>query len=412
MTIRPGAPRTLALGLLAVVVLAACGGVPFIGGQGPGVAGGTIKVAVVDVFSGSPAYSYMGPILQNSVQVAIDDLNSRGGLLGDHVQLLVGDDQYSQAQTTAVVKQVLTDHSVKLIVGPNLAGLYLSAKGQIERARMPNCVTSMAADDLMTSAPYTFRAQEPYSAHVPAVLGYIHSGTQLKKIGLIAEDDSTGQSYDSQLSAQAGHFGLTYAGAALVIPSADQKAQVQQMLKLGVDALMLSNNPDVAARTLQAIHGLNADSRLHTFGFNGLSSFAFVQQAGDAANGVTFVAPIHAYISDVPEARWPAGYRDFAKRVISRFGTGANGVEMNGLPAAADCIYDWARAVQAANAFDGSRVVNAWQALDVPIEQSVLGVHEHFSPTDHDAIPPDGLTIYQWAKAGGHWGLKQLAPAS
>jgi branched-chain amino acid transport system substrate-binding protein len=368
-------------------------------------------VALVDVFSASPAYSYLGRILQNSIQVAIDDLNSRGGLLGNHVQLLVGDDQYSQAQVSAVVKQVLTDRSVKLVVGPSFAGLYLSVKAQIEQARMPNCLTSMAADDLMAAAPYSFRAQEPYSAHVPAVLSYIHSGTQLKKIGLIAEDDSTGQSYDSQLSAQAGHFGLTYAGAALVIPTADQKPQVQQMLKLGVDALVLSNNPDVAARTLQAIHALNADGRVHTFGFNGLSSFAFVQQTGDAANGVTFAGPIQAYLSDVPEARWPAGYRDFAKRVITRFGTTANGVEMNGLPAAADCVYDWARAVQAANVFEGGRVVNAWQSLDVPVEQSVLGVREHFSSTDHDAIPPDGLTIYQWVKTGGRWGLKQLAPS-
>ena len=68
----------------------------------------------------------------------------------------------------------------------------------------------------------------------------------------------------------------------------------------------------------------------------------------------------------------------------------------------------WAKAVQAANGFDGTAVAKAWESLDVPAAESLLGVRERFAADDHDAVPADGLDVYQWVKNGDRWGLKQL----
>ncbi|TMC02145.1 MAG: hypothetical protein E6J41_30900, partial [Chloroflexi bacterium] len=185
-------------------------------------------------------------------------------------------------------------------------------------------------------------------------------------------------------------------------------AQVQQMLKLGADAIVLSDDPGTAAKTIQAISALKATARLKTLGFGGLSGYAFPQQAGDAANGVTFTSTIQSYLSDVPQARWPPAYRDFVTKAQTRFGLAANGVEIKAVPAAADCVVQWAKAVAAANSFDGTTVAKAWEGLDVPAAQSVLGVRERFAADDHDAVPMDSLGVYQWVKNGDRWGLKQL----
>jgi branched-chain amino acid transport system substrate-binding protein len=401
------------LGALAAaascLLLAGCGGLPFLGGgSGPGAVHGPVKVALVDVFSGTSPYASQGVFLQNSLQVQIDALNAQGGLLGNQVQLVTADDQLDPARTATVVKQLLADRSVRLLVGPSFAGLYLGARPLVAQARVPNCLTSMAADDLMVGAPYTFRAQAQDHASVPALLGYVQHGTQVKKIGLVAENDGIGQGHDAQLSDQAPKFGLQYVGAAFVPPAGDQKAQVQQMLKLGADAIVLSDNPATAARTLQAISALKATARLKTLGFSGLNGYGFPLLAGDPANGLAFTSTIETYLSDVPEARWPPAYRDFVKKAQARFGAAANGVEMKAVPAAADCIVQWAKAVQAANDLDGTRVAKAWETLDVPAAQSVLGVRERFAADDHDAVPLDGLGVYQWVKNGDHWGLKQL----
>jgi branched-chain amino acid transport system substrate-binding protein len=395
------------------LLLTGCAGLPFTSGSsGTDVVHGPVKVALVGVFSGTSPYASEGSYLQNSLQIEIDALNAEGGLLGNQVQLVTADDQLDPTRTAAVVKQQLANHSVRLLVGPNLAGLYLSAVPQVSQARVPDCLTSMAADDLMVSAPYTFREQAPDAASVPTLLGYVQHGTQIKKIGLVAENDGLGQGHDAQLGDQAPRFGLQYVGAAFVVPNGDQKAQVQQMLKLGADAIVVSDNPATAAKTLQAIAALKATAKLKALGFSGLNGYAFPQQAGDPANGTVFTSTTETYISDVPEVRWPPAYRDFVKKAQSRFGSAANGVEMKAIAAAADCIVQWARAVQAASSFDGTQVAKAWQTLDVPAAQSVLGVHEHFTPDDHDAVPPDALGVYQWMKNGSTWGLKQLVGPS
>jgi branched-chain amino acid transport system substrate-binding protein len=397
------------LGLAACVGLAACGSVPLVSGaQGVISRGGPVKVGLVDVFSGSPAYAALGPALQNSLQVEIDDLNAHGGLLGARLQLVTADDQYNPAVAPDVVRRLLADRSVRLLVGPSFAGLYLGAKPVVELNRVPNCLTSMAADDVMRSAPFSFRAQAPDRASVPALLAYIQRSTPLKKVGLVTDEDSAGQDTDRQLSDQAGRTGLQYIGAAFA-GAGDQKAQVQQMLQRGAEAVVLSGNPATAARTLQAIRAAKAGAKLKAFGFSALGSYTFAQQAGDAASGLTFASTIQQYLSDVPETRWPPAYRTFVKSVLARYGPAQNGVQINGVPAAADCVLQWARAVQTANDFDGIKVARAWETLDVPAAESVLGVREQFTPADHDAVPADSLFVYQWTRTGDRWTLKQLA---
>ncbi len=394
---------------MAGLLLVACGGLPLVGGGVVGVSHSPLKVALVDVFSGSPSSDDVGTAVQDSLQVEIDALNARGGLLGSRLQLVTADDKYSGATTADVTRRLLADRSVKLLVGPSFAGLHLAAKPLVESARIPNCLTNMAADDLMSSARFSFRAGAADAAHLPTLLGYLQRSGQLHKVGLVTASDSIGAGYDRQLSDQAGRFGLQYVGAAFAPATGDQKAQVQQLLQRGAEAVVLSDDPAVATRTLQAIKAANAAARLRPFGFSGLGSYRFVQQAGDPAGGLVFTSTIQAYLSDVPDTRWPPAYRDFARAVLARYGPAQDGVAMKGEPAAADCILQWARAVQAAGTFDGAQVAKAWEGMDVPLEQSALGVHEHFSAEDHDAVAPESLFVYQWAHAGDHWSLHQLA---
>ena len=402
------APAAAALGAISALALAACGGLPFMHGTdaGAGAPRGPIKVAVVDAFSGSLAP--WGTYVQNSVQVEVEELNAHGGLLGQHVEVVTGDDAVQPDRAGEVARQLLADRSVKLLVGPSVAGLFLAAKPAIARARTPNCVPLMAADDVMRDAPYSFRTQEPDSLRVPALLDYVHRGTQIKKIGLIAEGDVFGSDYDRQLNELAPQNGIQYVGPLFVAPGAEQKSTVQQMLQRGADAVIVSNNPATAAKTFAAITQLKATAKLKTLGFSGLGTYAFPQQVGDAVNGLMFVSTTQTYLSDVPEGRWLPGYRGFVDSVIARYGRAPNGVEMKGTPAAADCVFDWARAVQVANNFDGARVIRAWETLDLPAQQARLAVREKFSPSDHEAVPADGVCVYQWVKSGDRWSLRQL----
>jgi branched-chain amino acid transport system substrate-binding protein len=400
----------LVCGFLAV---AACGG----GGStssssSPGAFKGTVKVALVDVFSGG--FGFFGGYLQNSLQVEADDLNAKGGLLGYKIEITTADDALLPDQGASLVRQQLADSDVKLLVGPSFTSVFLAAKPIINQNKTPNCLPAVAADSAMDGAVNSFRTQEQDRYRIPALLNYVAKNTQVKKIGLIYESDATGQSYDQQLGSEATKAGLQYVGSAFTTASAtDHKPLVQQMITKGAQGVILSNNSTTAGRTALAIQQLGVKDKLTQLGFSGLGGYTYPQLGGDTVDGTIFAATIQSYLTDIPESKWPATYRDFVKKITTRYGYAPNGLEMKGTPLAADCMVEWSKAVQKAGTFDGPKVVKAWEKLDIPATQNVLGVREKFSPTDHNAVPQEGIFIYQWAKQpDGKFRLKQLVGPS
>src|SRR5205807_9111077 len=109
--------------------------------------------------------------------------------------------------------------------------------------------------------------------------------------------------------------------------------------------------------------GLGLYGQLRAFGFDELAVLAYPDEARDAAVGSVVVAPISAAMTDAPSASWPPAYRAFVKGIAARNGYSANGVEIRGLPAAAECVSLWAQAVRRAGGFDGPRVARAWEDL-------------------------------------------------
>lgn len=398
--------------MLGGLLLIACGGGGSSTSSSPGTFKGTVKVALVDVFSGG--FGFFGGYLQNSLQVEADEINSKGGLLGNKIEITTADDQLSPDQAASLVRQQLADSNVKLLVGPSFTSVFLAAKPIINQGKIPNCLPAVAADDAMDGAVNSFRTQEPDKYRVPAILNYIAKHTQIKKIGLIYENDASGQSYDRQLGTAASAAGLQYVGAAFTTSTAtDHKPLVQQILAKGAQGVILSGNSTTAGRTALAIQQLGVKDKLAQFGFSGLQGYTYPQLGGDAVDGTIFEATIQSYLTDIPETNWPATYRDFVKKIISQYGYASAGLEMKGTPSAADCMIEWSKAVQKAGTFDGAKVVKAWESLDIPASQTVLDVHERFSSSNHDAVGLEGIFIYQWAKQpDGKFRLKQLVGPS
>jgi branched-chain amino acid transport system substrate-binding protein len=399
--------RAAAAAALGFVLLTACG----VGTPSTGAFQRTINVALVDVFSGSAGY--LGMYAQNSLQVEVDQLNAKGGVLGSRVEIVPADNELGTSKTVELVRQQLAADDVGLVVGPNSNAAFGAVKQDIGRAQMPNCVTRVG-DDALTGAAFTFRTGAPDRFRVAALLKQLQSAhPEIKKIGLIDEGEEGGQAYDRQLADQAARSGLTYAGRSSVGGAdADHRAAAQRSLDQGVQALVLSDQPAAAARTALAVKQLGAGGKLQLLGFGGLAGYDFATAAGDAAVGTLIATSISSYLSDVPQARWPMGYRTFVSKVTSQYGLASNGVELKAAPAAADCIVQWARAVQRAGTFQGAAVARAWETLDVPSSEAVQGVHEVVSPGEHSSVPADGVFVYTWAKLPAGYKLQQLAGPS
>ncbi len=118
---------TLVLGtlrdvLVASIVLAALGVMP---------ARGEILIATAGPMSGS--YLAIGEQFRWGAEQAVADINTRGGVLGELVRLVVGDDACDSEQAVAVAQKLVTDGAV-FIAGHYCSGSSIPASKVYEDA--------------------------------------------------------------------------------------------------------------------------------------------------------------------------------------------------------------------------------------------------------------------------------------
>ena len=66
-------------------------------------------------------------------EIAIEDINSRGGLLGRKIEWILKDDQSKPDVARTLYEQLLTSDKVDLLMGPYATGAILSAMGVAQR---------------------------------------------------------------------------------------------------------------------------------------------------------------------------------------------------------------------------------------------------------------------------------------
>jgi ABC-type branched-subunit amino acid transport system substrate-binding protein len=365
----------------------------------------TIEVTLVDVFSGSDQSE--GRAARNSLQVAVDTVNDRGGLIGNQLEVVAADGQSSPAKATELVRQQLADPSVKLLVGPGTSAEFTAAKAIIEKSGVPNCVTSVS-DDALNGTTGTFRSGPTDRARVQALLSALKRvHPEVKKLALLDEGDELGPPTDKLLADESAHQGLTYAGRTVLSEGGDHAAAVQGLLGQGVQGIVMSSQLEDATRTAQAVQQLSGNRPL-LLGLKEPSTYEFASQAGDAAVGALVASTNQSYLTGTSPGSWPAGYRSFVNSVSHGYGLAANGVQIQGAPEAADCVLLWAAAVERAGTFRGADVVRALQFLDLPASETALGVHEKLSTTEHSTVTADGVFAYTWVKDGNRYRLQQV----
>lgn len=105
---------TAALILVAMLV-AACGGSS--GGNGTPTTSTPVKVGVIGPFSGFE--SFIGPDILKGVQVAVDQINANGGILGRQVQVVTADTGGDAVDAVPALRKLINVDGVNLIVGPS-----------------------------------------------------------------------------------------------------------------------------------------------------------------------------------------------------------------------------------------------------------------------------------------------------
>jgi ABC-type branched-subunit amino acid transport system substrate-binding protein len=366
-----------------------------------------IRIGLINPYSGP--FGFFGTFVENSVRVEVDRINAAGGLGGAEIEIVTRDMELNPQLAVQAAGEFSTDDSVSMVVGPPFTGFFNAAKGTFEDNQQVNCAMAVAGAEALDGLTYAFRTQDPDQFRMPVLLDWLAENRGIESIAIVYEDDDTGRGYDEFYSEYGPEQGVEYVGFQATRPD-DQTHRPQVQAVAEADAIIVSSNSTNAAKTAVAAEEIGYEGLL--VGFSGLQGFTYVEGAGDAADGTVFISNYIHYFTDIPAEEWLPGYREHVEAVIEQYGETegpSSGVrQFNGTALAADCVYFFGQAVNAAQSLEPDDIVAGWEGLDIPEDETPSGVRAQFGPDDREAYGPEDLYMYEWTRDGDEWRLEVL----
>ncbi|MFH0821769.1 MAG: ABC transporter substrate-binding protein, partial [Pseudomonadota bacterium] len=167
----------------------------------------TLKIGAV--FSVTGKGSPIGIPNKNAVLMVVRQINSRGGINGSPVEILLEDDQTLESVALSAVDKLINKDKVLAIVGPCTSGNSLAVKAACEKARVP-MVSSAAAEAIVEPAEdskFIFKTTQRDSHAVLRILEQIKA-MGITKIAVISETTPFGKQGLSHIRQLAPTLGI------------------------------------------------------------------------------------------------------------------------------------------------------------------------------------------------------------
>lgn len=284
--------RKIGLILIPIVALAlaACGG-PSVGGGGgqSSSPSGPVKIGTIGPLTG-PASTY-GIGEQNGIQMAIDEWNAKGGLLGSKISMEVRDDKSDPSTSTTQALQLVQSDGVNALFGPVINSCVLAVAQISDQLAVPVVGTLGATTPVVypngpSKAPYpwVYRVLVSSPVQVQALVDY---GTKqgLKNWAVVYQNDAYGQpTVDDLKAALAKDGGKLVDSEAIAVDATDATAQAQAAVASHPDVVLVWTIQAPASKVVSAL--ANAGNTAAVFTSNAQVSPQFYQLAGSQADGI------------------------------------------------------------------------------------------------------------------------------
>jgi branched-chain amino acid transport system substrate-binding protein len=379
-----GAARSLAVG----AAIAFCA-------TASALAAEPIKVGLVAALSGPSAQS--GEAITRGLQLAIDEINAKGGLLnGRKLELVQRDDESSPPKGLIAARELISDNVVAIFGGLDspVSLAMIPVLNKEKRIYMGVWAAATGITHNGADPNYAFRVSAVDDLVDVKLLKFAHQKFGAKKAGLLLLNNPWGQSNEKGLvAASKADPSIKIAGIEKYEPNdVDMVAQLERLKSAGADCIILVANAQPGAQVMKSRErmGWTAPVVSHW----GISGGRFPELAGPTAGQADFVqtysffgkqGPVGQRVLAELEKKYPQikGPED----VFSPVGT-AN---------AYDAMHLLAQGIAQAGSTDGDTIRKALEDLKTPDEGLIKTYTKTFGSSNHDALGPDDYIMVHYA---------------
>jgi branched-chain amino acid transport system substrate-binding protein len=327
------------------------------------------------------AYAWFGEQYQRGVGLAVEDLNAKGGVLGQSVELIVGDDFCDPEQAVALARKLASD-GVTFVAGHWCSHSSIPASKVYEEAEIlmiaPGAISSKLTDE---GGPNVFRVCGRDDRQGTKVADYLADHWAGKKIAILNDGTTFGAGLANAVRRRLHERGVRAAMDEAYTPGeADYSALVSKMQTAGADVLFVGGYHRETGLILREAHERGYDLRLIANSAMATADFPMIM--GPTVEGTVMVAATDMRKS--PEAA----------EAVARFH--AHGYEPPGFTLYAyAAVQVWAQAVEAAGSLELAAVIETMHSRQF---DTVLGRIGFDAKGDVTGFEPWGW--YAWQADG------------
>ena len=309
-------------GLLGKTV---CGLALAFGSFAAALAAEPIKVGSVLSVTGPAAF--LGEPELKTLQMYVDELNKKGGLLGRPLQLVHYDDGSDANKANGFAKRLIDDDKVDFIVGGTTTGSTMSMVPLAEKAGVPFMSLAGAVVVVEPVKKWVFKASTTDRIAAERVLIDMKK-RGFTKIALLSDTSGFGQSGKKQTESVLAKYGISVISNETYGPKdTDMTPQLTNIRNTaGVQAIFVfgfGQGPALATKNIKQL-GIT----LPVYHAHGVGSDEFIRIAGPAAEGVRALAPalmVAERLSDTDPQKavtmaYVNAYKERYKEGVSMFG--------------------------------------------------------------------------------------------
>ena len=301
----------------------------------------------VGVFEGYGKYQTM------FMQLAVEELNAKGGVLGHKIEMISEDDETKPAPAVRKAEKLILQDDVKLLVGAVSSGSTMAVMDVSKKHKTVHWNAVSCAEFMRTTKfhKYYFSNQPDSRMQANGLARYIYEKMG-KKVYIFYTDYAMGQSDGRQFKTALEKLGGEVVGVAgAPLDTKDFSPWFGAINQA---------NPDVLFLAFAGTDSLRLMTQLHSFGMTkkyklaGIDCFLLQQDLPSIAESMEGFVQLAHYSAFNPDRQMQAVNERFKKKF---------GVDGNIMAGAYDGVLFWAAAAEKAKSFDADKVAAALEGM-------------------------------------------------
>jgi branched-chain amino acid transport system substrate-binding protein len=243
--------------------------------------GAPIKLANVAELSGGGAT--VGNNWKNGIDLAIEEINAKGGLLGRKLEVTHADSQSNPGVARAQVQKAL-DNEPYVLLGPGYSGSVKVTSPLAAEAGIAQIMGGEAAELTQGGNKFLFRTSFGQQSSMPKVAKYINDELKAKSVAIVWVNNDFGKGGRDVITKEFAKYNIKVAAdISTEAGQADFAADVSKIKAAAPDVVFVYVNEEESARMLKELKRQAISVPL--VGETTLVGQKVVELAGDAANG-------------------------------------------------------------------------------------------------------------------------------